>query len=365
MTETQATSGSASAEAAHPAAHGAREADGAAAFGGAMDAGVSSSEAGAHAGDGYAGDGYDSGPGGGPAGGAHGGADAGAVGRASVPGDRSGGSPKFVRAPGMVPPPESLTVPVQSPPSATGTASVTTRPTPGGLPVGGVPVSVAPVSAVPVHAAPVSGLPSSGGPATGTASVPTVARAAVRTSAAPGLGQRPGQPGVGGPGGMGGPGVMGGPGGPGGMGGATGSARVTEAVRAARKTVTAAVSRGPRRARLHVKRIDPWSVMKFAFAVSFVLFVVVIVATSVLYLALDAMDVFKSVNKTLSDMIGATGGESGSSFKITAKGVIGGAALLGLVNVVLFTALATLGAFIYNVCADLVGGIEVTLAEKD
>jgi hypothetical protein len=44
---------------------------------------------------------------------------------------------------------------------------------------------------------------------------------------------------------------------------------------------------------------------------------------------------------------------------------VGGSALLGAVIVVLLTALATLGAFIYNVCADLVGGIELTLAEKD
>ncbi|GAB3867061.1 hypothetical protein GCM10027610_120580 [Dactylosporangium cerinum] len=145
----------------------------------------------------------------------------------------------------------------------------------------------------------------------------------------------------------------------------SGSARVTEAVRAARKTVSSAVGRGPRRARLHLKRIDPWSVMKFAFAVSFVLFVVVIVATSVLYLALDAMDVFNSVNKALADIVSSTGGQADSTFRITAKGVIGGAALLGVVNVVLFTALATLGSFIYNVCADLVGGIELTLAEKD
>lgn len=145
---------------------------------------------------------------------------------------------------------------------------------------------------------------------------------------------------------------------------ATGAARVTEAVRAARATVSAAAGRGPRRARLHVKRIDPWSVMKFSFAVSFVLFVVVIVATSVLYLALDAMGVFGSVNEALMEMVEATGDDA-NGLKITAKGIIGGAALVGLVNVVLFTALSTLGAFIYNVCADLVGGVEVTLAEKD
>jgi hypothetical protein len=137
---------------------------------------------------------------------------------------------------------------------------------------------------------------------------------------------------------------------------------VTEAVRAARNTVSAAAARGPRRARLNVKRIDPWSVMKFSFAVSLVLFIVVIVATSVLYLALDAMGVFKDVNGTLSDMIGATGA---GGFKITAKGVVGTSALIGAVNVVLFTALATLAAFIYNVCADLVGGIELTLSERD
>lgn len=146
---------------------------------------------------------------------------------------------------------------------------------------------------------------------------------------------------------------------------ASGSARVTAAVRAARATVSSAAGRGPRRARLHIKRIDPWSTMKFSFAVSLVLFFVAVVATSVLYLALDAMGVFDAVNKALGELVGNTGGEAGDEFKITAKAVVGGSALVGAVNVVLFTALATLGAFIYNVCADLVGGIELTLAEKD
>jgi hypothetical protein len=91
--------------------------------------------------------------------------------------------------------------------------------------------------------------------------------------------------------------------------------------------------------------------------------VVAIVATSVLYLALDAMGVFGSLNKALADMVGE--GSNSTAFKITAKGVIGTSVLLGAVNMVLFTALMTLGAFVYNVCADLVGGVELTLSEKD
>jgi hypothetical protein len=152
---------------------------------------------------------------------------------------------------------------------------------------------------------------------------------------------------------------------PGGSGSGGPGGRVGDAIRSARSTVTAAASRGPRRARLYLKRVDPWSVMKFSFAVSFVLFIVGVVATAVLYMALDAMGVVGSVNKALSEMVGATGGDTRNTFKITAKGIIVGSALLGVVNVVLFTALATLSAFIYNVCSDLVGGIELTLAEKE
>jgi hypothetical protein len=149
--------------------------------------------------------------------------------------------------------------------------------------------------------------------------------------------------------------------------GVASSARVADAVRAARAAVSQAAARGPRRARLRLKRIDPWSVMKFSFAVSIVLFIVMVVATTVLYIALDAMGVFDTVNDMLQMLMGTNADTDSPTqgFRITAKGVIGAAALLGVVNMVLFTALATLGSFIYNVCADLVGGVEVTLAERD
>jgi hypothetical protein len=43
--------------------------------------------------------------------------------------------------------------------------------------------------------------------------------------------------------------------------------------------------------------------------------------------------------------------------------VMGITMLVASVDVVFITALATLGAFIYNLSASLLGGIEVTLAE--
>jgi hypothetical protein len=45
--------------------------------------------------------------------------------------------------------------------------------------------------------------------------------------------------------------------------------------------------------------------------------------------------------------------------------VIGGAAVLAALNVVLLTLLATLGALLYNLCASFTGGLELTLGERD
>ncbi|WP_229076525.1 DUF3566 domain-containing protein [Actinoplanes sp. DH11] len=270
------------------------------------------------------------------------------AGRAAVPADAPS-PPKFTRAPGMAPPPGE--------PAAAADGQADTK-RPGG------PSAVKGSAAVPVvtkgkGAAP--GTTTQGRSSTGGSQTPSQGQtgpqrpaggpAAAQSAAAPNTAakQRSGPPAAAGS-------------------AAVGAARVSEAVRSARSTVSSAAARGPRRARLNLKRIDPWSVMKFAFAVSIVLFIVVVVATSVLYLALDTMGVWSSVNNSLKDLVTASGGaeaSTGESFRITAWGVIGTSMLIGAVNVVLFTALATLGAFIYNVCADLVGGVELTLAERD
>lgn len=124
----------------------------------------------------------------------------------------------------------------------------------------------------------------------------------------------------------------------------------------------------PRRARLVVRRVDPWSVLKFSLLFSVCLLIVFVVAVAALYFALDSLGIFDSINDFVRD-ITQTGPEDkptgGFDVTFSAGKVIGGAAVIGAINVVIITAISTLGAFLYNLCADIVGGIELTLAERD
>jgi hypothetical protein len=118
-------------------------------------------------------------------------------------------------------------------------------------------------------------------------------------------------------------------------------------------------TRGPRRARLQLRHISPLTVLKFSCVLAIALFFVWLIIVGVLYGVLDAAGVIQKVNDTVVQLNG-----SGSKPPVTAGIVFGGAAIVGVVNIVLFVALTTIGSVIYNLCADLVGGIEITLAER-
>ena len=135
---------------------------------------------------------------------------------------------------------------------------------------------------------------------------------------------------------------------------------------APRKVATAAtVSRDPDaaglRATVQLRRIDPWSTLKVSLVISVALFFVWMIAVGLLYVVLDGMGVWDRLNSAFTDIVSA----SSSGGLISAGQVFGYAAAIGLINIVLFTALATIGSFIYNQCTDLVGGVQVTLADPD
>ncbi|MGD0928236.1 MAG: DUF3566 domain-containing protein [Streptosporangiaceae bacterium] len=121
-----------------------------------------------------------------------------------------------------------------------------------------------------------------------------------------------------------------------------------------------------RRAELVIARLEPWSVMKFSFLMSLVAWVVLFVAVAFLYFMLSSLGVFTSIQHTLTSVTSSSG-SSGASLGhwFSASRVLGYTMLLGAVNIVLITALSTVGAMIYNLVTHLGGGIEVTLRETD
>lgn len=118
----------------------------------------------------------------------------------------------------------------------------------------------------------------------------------------------------------------------------------------------------PRQVMLAVARVDPWSVMKVSFLLSVAAAIAGLVATLVVWFMLDAMQVFSDIERFLVSI----GAESFTKLLDYARlpQVMSMATLVGVVNIVVITALATLGALVYNVITALVGGIRVTLMDE-
>lgn len=145
--------------------------------------------------------------------------------------------------------------------------------------------------------------------------------------------------------------------------GSSGGRSITAESRDARVQLSARRSRGPVRASMQIRRIDPWSTLKVSLLLSVALFFVWMITVAFLYLVLGGMGVWAKLNSNVGDLLNNA---SGSSAELVSSGTIfGGAFLIGLVNIVLMTALATIGAFVHNLITDLIGGIEVTLADRD
>ncbi len=118
-----------------------------------------------------------------------------------------------------------------------------------------------------------------------------------------------------------------------------------------------------RRVRLTISRVDPWSAMKISFLLSVALGIALVVATIVLWTVLDAMGVFDQVNGVIGEVIQDGGTKFDILDFIGFTRVVSLSIVIGVIDVILFTAIATLAAFLYNVSSALVGGVQLTLTD--
>ena len=125
-----------------------------------------------------------------------------------------------------------------------------------------------------------------------------------------------------------------------------------------------AAPRRTRRAQLRLVQVDAWSVMKTSFLLSIALGIVLVVAVAIIWAVLGAAGVWDSINSIVQQAVGS---DTGTPFDIQdyagTSRVLGFTMIVAVIDVILITAIATLGAFLYNLAAALLGGIEVTLAE--
>lgn len=119
-----------------------------------------------------------------------------------------------------------------------------------------------------------------------------------------------------------------------------------------------------RQARLRLVQVEPWSVMKASFLLSVAVAIVTVVAVAIVWGVLGAAGLWDSINTMVQEAIGDTDGDpfDVEDYVGTSR-VLGFTMVVAVADVVLITAIATLGAFLYNLAATLVGGIEVTFAE--
>ena len=116
-----------------------------------------------------------------------------------------------------------------------------------------------------------------------------------------------------------------------------------------------------RRVHLTVTRIDPWTVLRLSFLLSVAAAIITVIALMLLWVMLSAGGVFTSVDDSLESVLG-DGALTLTQYFSLGK-VLSVALLIGAIDVVLITALATIGTFLFNLAASLVGGLEVSATE--
>lgn len=104
--------------------------------------------------------------------------------------------------------------------------------------------------------------------------------------------------------------------------------------------------------------------MKLSFLLSVAVGIAGVVMTSALWMILSSMGVFADLNRTVEGVLNSSNGAKIDLMNYIGLGrVVSLTIVIAVIDVVLITAISTLGAFLYNICSSLVGGLQVTLTD--
>jgi integral membrane protein len=104
--------------------------------------------------------------------------------------------------------------------------------------------------------------------------------------------------------------------------------------------------------------------MKVSFMLSVAAGIMFVVAALFVWYMLDALHVFSTIKELAGTIMNSDNNAYSTLVEYLAlKQTVSMAIIIGVVNVVLTTALATVTAFLYNLTATLVGGVHLTLAD--
>jgi Transmembrane domain of unknown function (DUF3566) len=120
-----------------------------------------------------------------------------------------------------------------------------------------------------------------------------------------------------------------------------------------------------RRTQVVIRRVGPWSVLKFSLIFYFCVMLILFFALLIIYLVLSAAGSIDSLSKVLGYVFGnGTSTLGPTPVKIDGRAVFTWIFFAGLVFTVVWSLINVFVAFLYNLISDILGGIEVTLAEK-
>lgn len=126
--------------------------------------------------------------------------------------------------------------------------------------------------------------------------------------------------------------------------------------------VAAAKAIGPRKVRVLISRLDPWSALKIGFLLSIALGIMFMIAIHILWSALNSMGTIDLVNDWVQRLFTTEQEVNLLQFLNYGK-VMSAALLVAVTNVVLISGLSVIGAMLYNVVSRVVGGVYVTLTD--